>query len=136
MNSISKFENKEWSFVGTLKHQRKYHVSIVYNGEIFIAGGESPDPRCWLFDDREAKRLVQFFVWCFVRFDMFKSMWKQNTKTSNRNMEFENPRTKRDSTWILREWIWWRYELWLLRQFLLSSNTFACWKWFLLTKLD
>ena len=40
-NSISKFENNAWSIVGTLLHKREYHASIVYNGEIFIAGGES-----------------------------------------------------------------------------------------------
>ena len=41
MNSISKFENNAWSIVGTLLHKREYHASIVYNEEIFIAGGES-----------------------------------------------------------------------------------------------
>ena len=41
MNSISKFENNAWSIVGTLLHKREYHASIVYNGEIFIAGGVS-----------------------------------------------------------------------------------------------
>ena len=41
MHSISKFENNAWSIVGTLLHKREYHASIVYNEEIFIAGGES-----------------------------------------------------------------------------------------------
>ena len=41
MNSISKFENNAWTTVGTLLHKRAVHASIVYNGEIFIAGGES-----------------------------------------------------------------------------------------------
>ena len=42
MESISKFQNNNWSEVGTLKYSRAYHASIVYNGEIFIAGGKAP----------------------------------------------------------------------------------------------
>ena len=48
MESISKFENNVWSIVGSLLHKRAVHASILYNGEIFIAGGEAPD--CWNLD--------------------------------------------------------------------------------------
>ena len=62
MESISKFENNVWSIVGSLLHKRAVHASILYNGEIFITGGEAPEANCWGFDNWEDQRLVQRYI--------------------------------------------------------------------------
>ena len=46
-NSITKYENDDWSYVGTLHHSRQQHSAIFNGREIMIIGGQGSEAEVW-----------------------------------------------------------------------------------------